>query len=155
MRTVIVMTCEGQGRMRRRDPRWRVYNAWPAAKQPHQERMRAGVWSRSESHGDSTTRHHKLNACSSSALSPNAVDVAWQHLIERFPASRMAHTLAPRGTHSCAPPTTFARPAHPILARLLGRRPSFVHSSPWIPPTHPSLPFPPLRTEQAILEDHR
>ena len=30
---------EGQGRMRRRDPRWRVYKAWPAAKQPHQERM--------------------------------------------------------------------------------------------------------------------
>ena len=23
----------------RRDPRWRVYKAWPAAKQPHQERM--------------------------------------------------------------------------------------------------------------------
>ena len=30
---------EGQGRMRRRDPRWRVYKAWPAAKQPHQERL--------------------------------------------------------------------------------------------------------------------
>ena len=29
-----------------------------------------------------------------------------------------------------------ARPAHPLLARLLGRRPSFVHSTPWIPPTH-------------------
>ena len=25
--------------MRRRDPRWRVYKAWPAAKQPRQERM--------------------------------------------------------------------------------------------------------------------
>ena len=32
---------EGQGRMRRRDPSWRVYKTWPAAKQPHQERMRA------------------------------------------------------------------------------------------------------------------
>ena len=25
--------------MRRRDPRWQGYKAWPAAKQPHQERM--------------------------------------------------------------------------------------------------------------------
>ena len=30
---------EKTGRMRRWDPRWRVYKAWPAAKQPHQERM--------------------------------------------------------------------------------------------------------------------
>ena len=36
-----------------------------------------------------------------------------------------------------------ARPAHPLLVRLLGRRPSFVHSPPWIPSTHPPLPFPP------------
>ena len=84
---------------------------------------------------------------------PYAVDVAWQHLTERFTAWRTL--LHPRGTHPCAPPITFTRPALPLLARLLGRRPSFVHSPPWIPPTHPSLPFPPWRTEQAILEDHR
>ena len=56
---------------------------------------------------------------------------------------RTISPLAPRGTHSCAPPTIFARPAHKLLVRLLGRIPSFVHSPPWIPPMHSSLPFPP------------
>ena len=79
---------------------------------------------------------HPQNA-GRTALSPYAVDVAGQHLTERFPPWRTL--LHPRGTHPRAPPTTFARPAHPLLARLLGRRPSFVHSSSWIPPTacHP------------------
>ena len=61
---------------------------------------------------------HPQNA-GRTALSPYAVDVAGQHLTERFPPWRTL--LQPRGTHSRAPPTTFARPAHPLLARLLGR----------------------------------
>ena len=79
---------------------------------------------------------HPQNA-GRTALSPYAVDVAGQHLTERFLPWRTL--LHPRGTHPCAPPTTFARSAHPLLARLLGRRPSFVNSTPWIPPTacHP------------------
>ena len=84
---------------------------------------------------------HPQNA-GRTALSQYAVDVAGQHPTERFPPWRTI--LHPRGTHPCAPPSTFARPAHPFLVRLLGRRPSFVHSSPCIPPTHPSLPFPPI-----------
>ena len=76
------------------------------------------------------------------ALSPYAVDVAGQHLTERFSPWRTL--LHPRGKHSRAPTTTFARPAQPLLARLLGRRPSFVDSSSCIPPTHPSLPVPPI-----------
>ena len=92
---------------------------------------------------------HPQNA-GHTALSPYAVDVAGQHLTERFSPWRTL--LHPRGKHSRAPTTTFARPAQPLLARLLGRRPSFVHSSPCIPLPCPS---PPLRTEQAILKDQR
>ena len=57
---------------------------------------------------------HPQNA-GRTVLSPYAVDLAGQHLTERFPP--WLTLLQPRGTHPCAPPTTFARPAHPLLAR--------------------------------------
>ena len=42
-------------------------------------------------------------------------------IISRTPDRNELRTispLAPRGTNPCAPPTTFARPAHPLLVRF-------------------------------------